>query len=288
MNNLSLAIAKKLLILENGEMLTGSSFNKIQLAKLEQEGIVAIQRIGRTKTRVRLNSEAGLANYLRNRYQIENLEAYVEMLQQIEISGREAQQMASNTKLRTSRTFKGFLVNVIKPIKAKLHGKEIVIEPRPGTFTFIHDYENFEIDKKVLIIGMENPENFRFIELQDALFPKGEKLFLSRYPQTNDLVNWLSTIPNSYLHFGDFDLAGISIFENEYSKKLGEKASFFIPDDIEKRIAEKGNRDLYNKQYVKYNTLKSSDTRLQALIDLIHANKKGLEQEAFIGNGMDR
>jgi len=35
-------------------------------------------------------------------------------------------------------------------------------------------------------------------------------LFVSRYPQTQskDLLNWLQSIPNPYLHFGDFDLTG--------------------------------------------------------------------------------
>lgn len=285
MNNLPLAIAKKLCILKTGETLPGSSFNKTQLGKLEQEGIVTIQRMGRTKTRVRLNSEEGLANFLLNRYHIKDLEDYVQMMMQEEISGKEAQQIASNTKLRKSRTFKGFLINVNKPIRARLHKKEIVIEPRPGTFTFIHDYENFEIDRNVLIIGMENPENFRFIELQKDLFPKGNKIFVSRYPQNNDLVNWLKTIPNSYLHFGDFDLAGISIFQNEYLKNLGKKASFFIPDNIETRLEENGNRYLYNQQYGRYNALKSNDLQIQNLIDLIHKYKKGLEQEGFIGEG---
>lgn len=282
MNNLSLAIAKKLVILKTGETIPGSSFNKTQLGKLEQEGIVIIQRIGRTKTRVQLNSEQGLANFLLNRYHIENLEAYVEMMMQEEISGRQAQQVASNTKLRSSRTFKGFLINVNEPIEARLHNKETMIEPRPGTFTFIHDYENFEIDKNVLIIGMENPENFRFIKFQEYLFPTGKKIFVSRYPQSNDLINWLKTIPNSYLHFGDFDLAGISIFQNEYLKKLGEKSSFFIPENIEKVLKENGNRHLYNQQYEQFKTLTSSDLEIHKLIDLIHKYKKGLEQEVFI------
>ena len=37
-------------------------------------------------------------------------------------------------------------------------------------------------------------------------------LLVSRYPQSKDLVTWLHTVPNHYVHFGDIDLAGIHIY----------------------------------------------------------------------------
>ena len=39
-------------------------------------------------------------------------------------------------------------------------------------------------------------------------------LFVSRYPQSTDLRSWLQNIPNRYIHFGDFDLAGIHILRS--------------------------------------------------------------------------
>ncbi|MCA6071324.1 MAG: hypothetical protein LE168_02900 [Endomicrobium sp.] len=64
-------------------------------------------------------------------------------------------------------------------------------------------------------------------------------LFVSRYPQnqSKDLIKWLQSIPNNYLHFGDFDFAGIGIYLNEYKKYLTDKAMFLIPENIEKFIA---------------------------------------------------
>lgn len=61
-------------------------------------------------------------------------------------------------------------------------------------------------------------------------------LFVSRYPQSKDLCAWLKMIPNRYIHFGDFDLAGVSIFLSEFYSELGERAEFYIPADVEQRL----------------------------------------------------
>jgi hypothetical protein len=285
MEKLPLSIAKKLQALHTGAELPGSQLSKTWLKSLQQEGIIDVQYFGRTKTRLRLSSKEALVEFLQNRFHITDINAYVQMMEQDEVSGSQAQQVASNTKLGSSRTFKGFLINVLQPIYAKLHGKSIEINPQPGAFTFIYDYADFALDKDVLIIGMENPENFRQIELQKHLFPKGPKLFVSRYPQNKDLLKWLQNIPNPYLHFGDFDLAGIDIFQREYFQKLGSKASFFIPDDIDERIAKKGSRALYNQQHTRFKHIEGHNAQVQGLIDIIHKNKKGLEQEGLIGGG---
>lgn len=49
-------------------------------------------------------------------------------------------------------------------------------------------------------------------------------LFVSRYPFSSDLVDWLALIPNPYIHFGDFDPEGIMIFQFPFKKALGKKS----------------------------------------------------------------
>ena len=61
-------------------------------------------------------------------------------------------------------------------------------------------------------------------------------LFVSRYPQSADLREWLIKIPNRYIHFGDFDLAGICIYQSEFYKFLGDRAGFLIPEDIRREV----------------------------------------------------
>jgi hypothetical protein len=130
---------------------------------------------------------------------------------------------------------------------------------------------------------MENPENFRHIDNQRQLFPGIKPLFVSRYPQSKDLVKWLSAIPNRYLHFGDFDFAGINIYLNEYKKHLGSRSQFFVPDHIEEKILRYGSRHLYDKQLrLQPGPGKTDEPGLNNLISLIHTYKKGLEQEIYM------
>lgn len=89
--------------------------------------------------------------------------------------------------------------------------------------------------------------------------------------------------PNRYIHFGDFDLAGIHIFLTEFHKHLGCRSTFLIPSDIEDRIAS-GSRQRYNEQYKKFGHLSVEDRALRKLIDWIHKYHRGYDQEGYIGS----
>lgn len=156
--------------------------------------------------------------------------------------------------------------------------------PSPGCFTFIYDYSTCVIPEDVVIVGIENPENFRYIELQKELFQGLTPLFVSRYPQSQhkDLIDWLGNIPNRYLHFGDFDLAGILIYQQEYKKYLGERASLFVPILVEDLLPRYGNRELYDKQLPSASRISMEEENVKQLVDLIHRYHKGLEQEILI------
>lgn len=84
-------------------------------------------------------------------------------------------------------------------------------------------FTDFRIPHGVIVVGVENMENFRLPERQRDLLaqigrreddnrPSARLLLVSRYPQSKDLATWLQEIPNPYVHFGDFDLAGIHIY----------------------------------------------------------------------------
>lgn len=150
-----------------------------------------------------------------------------------------------------------------------------------GTALFIQSPETFRIGEDILIIGIENGENFRQIRRQKYLFEKQKALFVSRYPQSADLRNWLMRIPNPYLHFGDFDLAGIHIYLTEFYRFLGNRASFFVPTDLEERL-KNGNSTLYNKQYAYYKEMKVTDPRLEPLVEMIHRYRRVYEQEGYL------
>ena len=96
-------------------------------------------------------------------------------------------------------------------------------------------------------------------------------------------MKWLQVIPNPYLHFGDLDFEGINIYLNEFKKQLGNRASFFIPEQTEDYLQRFGNRALYNKQLSRAPAMAGiTEKGLIELLQLINRHKKVLEQEIFI------
>ena len=192
-----------------------------------------------------------------------------------------------NSKLMMVRSCPGFPVNTYEPISCMLNGREFMVNPQEGSFWFVADWQRFVIPEDVIVVGIENMENFRMIRQQRKLFEQCigtvRLLFVSRYPQSIDLRSWLQKIPNRYVHFGDFDLAGINIFLTEFHAHLGARSSFLIPQDIEERIA-KGSLERYNDQYARYNRITSDIKEVQALIDLINKYHRCYDQEGYIGS----
>ena len=208
-----------------------------------------------------------------------------------------------DSKMRAIRSCPGFPVNVYQPLSVELGPADqsgrrprILLGPVEGAFTFISDWQNFRIPADVLVVGVENMENFRKVSLQRHLFAGygAPILFVSRYPQSGDLVAWLKSIPNRYLHFGDFDLAGISIFLTEFRIPIdrtpdsGGRTEFFIPDWIEE-LLEKGSPERYQNQIERFQTLVERllslaphDTRLHRLVSLIHTHRRGYDQEGLL------
>ena len=190
-----------------------------------------------------------------------------------------------NSKLVKVRSCPGFPVNTYEPITCLLNGGEIVVNPLAGSFLFITDWKTFSIPEDVIVVGIENMENFRMIRHQRKLFESvlGDTplLFVSRYPQSKDLRKWLQGIRNCYVHFGDFDLAGINIYLTEFQQFLGDRSSFFIPSDIENRL-QKGSKERYNTQLQRFRQLNCDDERLQIAIDLINKYHRCYDQEGYI------
>lgn len=282
--NVPIAIAEKLILLQMGEKIPSSKLTHKVIETMLGNGILEQQIQGRSKKLIFLRSPERLNDYLRNHFGINNLHDYVSVHKQEDALRNDFVAISSNSKLRKVRTFKGFLVNCYSPIQATLNNEPISISPTEGSFQFIYDFEKFTIPADVTIVGVENPENFRYIHKQKYLFDKIKPLFVSRYPQnqSKDLIKWLQSTPNNYLHFGDLDFAGIGIYLNEYKKYLGNKAQFYVPENAAELLEKHGNKELYDHQKDNFDHEKIVQTALNHLIKRIHTLKKGLEQEIFI------
>lgn len=274
-----MAISASIQALIAGEQVAGSRISRKMLEELMDEGLLSVVTRGSRKSYRARDIEA------LKRFLIDKDESY--RMLDINASDSRASMAAEtgNSKLVKVRSCPGFPVNTFEPITCKLNAIDIVINPVEGSFLFITDWKVFSIPEDVVVVGVENMENFRMIRQQRALFEseigKHRFLFVSRYPQSTDLRSWLQSIPNRYIHFGDFDLAGIHIFLTEFHQYLGDRSSFFIPSDIEERLA-KGSNARYNEQYEKYHKLHCDINKIQNLIDLINKYHRGYDQEGYI------
>ena len=273
------SVAKRLERLYNGERLPSSQLGA-WADEMISDGILSPIVHGTRKSYYASDTKS-LEYYLMSRWGISDISKFVIGFE----TNTRAEQalLTGDSKFFKVRSFYGFLVNSYSPIRAELNGTDIEICPPDGSFFYVYDFERFKVDESVLIIGVENAENFRHIIGQRYLFEfmSPEILFVSRYPQSKDLVTWLCSIPNRYIHYGDFDLAGVNIYQTEYYSKLGNRASFFVPQSIED-LLRKGTRKRYDAQLPKFGNMKILDERVQPLVDLIHRYKTGYDQEGLI------
>ena len=279
-----MAINTSIKALISGEQVAGSKINNTLLEELLTEGLLLVNSRGSKKS-----YRAREVNALK-RYLIDKDESY--RMLDVDMSDSRASMAVKtgNSKLVTIRSCPGFPVNTYEPIECFLCGEPFLVNPQEGTFFFVSEWEKFTIPEDVVVLGIENMENFRMIRKQKAFFENylqthrlsKRVLFVSRYPQSADLRKWLSTISNHYLHFGDFDLAGINIFLSEFQKFIGNnRSTYLIPEDIEARL-KSGSRKRYDEQLCHFNEIKSDNRELQQLIDLIHIERKAYDQEGYI------
>ncbi len=249
---------------------------------LFSEGLLTVQTHGSRKS-YRAISAISLKRYLQTHY--EELRTVGDNNSDSFETRSEQAAETGNSKLVKVRSCPGFPINSYEPIICELKGSEFIINPPEGSFVFIDSWQQFTIPEDVIVVGVENMENFRMIRQQRYLFESEigsySFLFVSRYPQSTDLRSWLKSIPNKYVHFGDFDLAGIHIFLTELYQHLGDRSSFLIPSDIDNRL-KFGSQKRYNSQVSSFSGLKSDNKKIQFVIDLINKYHRCYDQEGYI------
>ena len=264
--------------LVSGESVAASSLRKDVAAELLDEGLLTVITHGSRRSYAAIDTEA-LRKFAESHY------GGFSFVGKDGLTRAEMASETGNSKLVMVRSCPGFPVNSYEPIACTMNDREFIVNPGDGSFVFVADWQKFKIPEDVIVVGIENMENFRMIRQQRGLFEhiigSQRLVFVSRYPQSSDLRSWLKIIPNRYIHFGDFDLAGINIFLTEFNSYLGNRSSFLIPLDIEERLA-KGSKERYNDQYQKFKSINSNIPDIQHLIDLINKYHRCYDQEGYI------
>jgi len=189
----------------------------------------------------------------------------------------------SDTKRVESKSFNGLMVSTLERLEVKYNATKQYLYPMEGTGLFIHYTSKLELDDDVILVGVENPQVVWYIDKYRHLFNENKRylfLCISEY-KTSYQYKWIESFKGEYLHFGDFDLAGINIYLNTIIPRLKncKSYSYLIPDDIYTILKDKKYKKDYSRQTKYLNIESHNDQNLQKLISFIKKNKLTLEQE---------
>lgn len=280
------ALVGNLLTLRAGGSVPASALRGRWVDELLREGVL-VSSSHRSRTVIRAANPSTLEQAIATvDERLGNLDTMAEILTDDGTTRADMATYTGNSKLVTVRSCPGFMLNSYEPIQCTLCDEPFTVNPPDGACLFISDWQHFTPMPDTIIVGIENMENFLQIRRQRQLFEseitaEAPLLFAARYPQSTDLRRWLQRIPNRYVHFGDFDLAGVAIFQREFRRYLSGRSSFLIPSDIADRLA-RGSHERYLNQYIRFNNLTTDDPPLDHLLTLIHHHARAYDQEGYI------
>ena len=175
-----MAISASIQALISGELVASSKLSSKLLDELMAEGLLLVTTRGSRKSYRARDIEA------LKRYLIDKDENYRMLDVTASDSRASIAAETGNSKLLTIRSCPGFPINSYKSIECSLNGEPFVVNPPEGSFVFIDNWKHFVIPEDIVVVGIENMENFRMIRQQRKMFESllGDKqlLFASRYP----------------------------------------------------------------------------------------------------------
>ena len=181
------------------------------------------------------------------------------------------------------RTVKGFTLLADRTTEVTYLGQVFRIGPQVGLH--VVDRKTLILPEGATVVIVENAEclyDLRWIPNVGLEIEAGPYVVLCRFPVCEEAKLWLEGLPNRILYFGDYDLGGIRIYESEFKRRLGDRVSFILPEDLEGRIRRSGNPELYNRQVNEgFASVASPSGELTGLITLLHSLHSGYEQEGY-------
>ncbi len=282
------SLNKLLEILKYESYLAAEFSNKTLLKELEHDGaIVVIKTFPKI---IKLSNKALLFRYIKksNALLAKNKEEFKEYLDfelANEIKSKdEVAAHKETTKDDISESFYGIHIAVTKETEVFQGNKKITLKPMLSGSYFFFQKNMVTIPSDTTVVGIENPQVLWLITRYEYLFNIEKVVFVlvNDYKCAYIYETWLSTIKGRYIHFGDFDLAGLSIYYDKVLPKLQNKnlVEFYLPDFIFPLLTEKGNKGDFDRQSGYLNGLLEISTGKELeLVKHIKDVEKSLEQE---------
>jgi len=257
---------------------------KAIVEKLHLNGSIKLKRTSAQRYEILLLKELNIFSFLKSLgyitiESVEDIDRYIKEILTKDVSRDKIQQWTKSSKTKSSKSLKGLYLSSLKNLNIKINDEVVTLVPTNGLAYFCFYTEKIEISKETIIVGVENYQVVWFAKKYREFFEKENILFVVRNPYMRE---WIETLENEYIHFGDYDLAGINIYINEIVPRLkkSKKYSMFIPSNIELLIKEYGDRGLFEKQK-RYLEMNIEDKGIYELKETIRKYKKGLEQEGL-------
>lgn len=280
--NITIEQAKLLKELSEGKKVPLSRLKARIFQQLIQEQVLLRQKESHGWN-VYTDHPQSLLNYLYNHYIRCTLDEYIERGQAAPSRSNNIR-MSGDSKLKETELWQGFYFKVSEPIHAQWQGKPLTLLPYPeGIPVFMPQPETLSLPEDVTVVMIENSENFLKIETQLPLFQGLKCFFVSFYPreQHSYFIEWLQKQPNNYVHYGDFDFAGIHIYQSQYKKYVSGESRYLVPSGLLPLFRQYGKRELYNNQLFLQALIKADEPGISELLEIIKREHKGLEQEIF-------
>lgn len=134
-----------------------------------EDGILT-QSVKGMKATYRIKDKCIFYAYLFENFGIKDIEKYKAAMENLDSCRSDMLSVAGNTKCGKRRGMPGFLVNSIHHIEATINGKHLDFPAMAGLCHYVVEYRNFNIAADVVVIGVENGENFFKLEQQMPLF----------------------------------------------------------------------------------------------------------------------
>jgi len=280
--NITIEQAKLLKELSEGKKVPLSRLKARIFQQLIQEQVLLRQKESHGWN-IYTDHPQSLLNYLYNHYIRCTLDEYIERGQAAPSRSNNIR-MSGDSKLKETELWQGFYFKVSEPIHAQWQGKPLTLLPYPeGIPVFMPQPETLSLPEEVTVVMIENSENFLKIETQLPLFQGLKCFFVSFYPreQHSYFIEWLQKQPNNYVHYGDFDFAGIHIYQSQYKKYVSGESRYLVPSGLLPLFRQYGKRALYNNQLSLQALIKADEPGISELLEIIKREHKGLEQEIF-------
>ena len=130
---ITVALIQRLKELADGKTLTASSLRGDWFQQMQADGILIAVTHGSRKG-YRAADKSSFMHYIASQYDIRDLDATLNLLQQEESERSSQVEVTGDSKFIRHRTFQGFLVNSYQPIPAMLNGDSMTILPTDGSW----------------------------------------------------------------------------------------------------------------------------------------------------------